>query len=442
MTIELINRTDEWKDGADAVALCMICGGEYSADTSVCPDCDVSLSLVRRCPYCHRLVSAHHSRCVYCRAAFTRELPINLFSAELPVKETAKILSERVRRFRAAAVSLLVFVTVFCLGLAFFRQTHKSGLPVHVIAKSYALHSTELRYAPSLGSAVVGTLSQGAAVDLTGFREKDQGRWMTLEWNNTLAYVPASKLTPPLAVDVEEGANVLKFYISGLEASGPVAAAMKAVDYYARAFPDSPHRKELRWILAKRLRALSLDGTPEGLALRRQANEQYEQLAVANGSYAAKASDATAKVPSIQGPVNSPHEPELDVDGLQIVDGAGTHSLVSASKRGEVIVLTQTEVIVRPERLFQSSEVSGRVEYNVKTNGIVAIPAGARCQLRVVSAGPSRDKVKLGLTSIEIAHRIYHVKSTSTEISALDDIGRKSSDALIFRLVAPLVVEQ
>jgi len=444
MTLNMKSGTGEWKNGTEMLALCMICGAEYPTGTSTCPDCNVSLSMVRRCPNCHRIVSAKHAKCVHCRTAFTGESPKELSQEELPKTQSPPTLSERTKKFRAAAVSIVVFVIVFSLGLV-FRHLNTPSSSVRVIAKSNVLHNTQLRRSPSLGSAVVGTLAAGAPVDLTGFREKDQGRWMTVNWNNAVAYVPSSDLTPPMAVDADEGANALKFYLSGLEASESIDAAEKAVDYYGQAYPANSHRDELRWTLAERLRTLSQDGGSKGAVLRHQANEQYEKLAATNGNFAEKARNALVKTSTTPVFVAPPRKPVRKVNGLQIVDDSGTHNLTTASTSRQVLVLTRTEVIVRPGKLSQSSAgtiISGRVAHNVQANGIVAIPAGARCQLKVVSTDPSQTGVSLSLTSIEIDHRVYPVKSTSTELPTGEGIRQTAGGALTFHLDAPLVLER
>src|ERR1039457_7306846 len=124
---------DGWKTGTEALALCMICGGEYEPGTRECPDCHVSLSVVRRCPACHRIVSAKHTKCVYCRSPFTQELATDPFSADGSAGGGPVILSKGVRRFRAAAVRIGTFVFVFVLGLAFLRQAHQPSIPAHII---------------------------------------------------------------------------------------------------------------------------------------------------------------------------------------------------------------------------------------------------------------------------------------------------------------------
>lgn len=443
--MDMKSSTDEWKSGTEALGLCTICGGEYSPTTKVCPDCNVSLSLVRRCPSCHRIVSAKHTKCVHCRTAFTEDIPKEFFREDLPTTQGPQTISERMRKFRAIAVSLVTFVVVFCLGLVFLRQINKPNPPAHVIAKSQTLHSTELRHSPSLGASIVEKIVPGTAIYITGFRNGDQGLWMTLDWNHTVAYALASDLTAPLALDATEGASVLKNYLLALDVSESSDAAVKAVDYYAHSFPGNSHRDELRWVLAERLRALSMQSGPKGLELRRQAKEQYEQLAATNDAYGEKARVALAKSPTSQEWVGSAprSKPARKPDGLQIVDDSGTHTLSATSRPRQVMVLTQTEVTVRAGKLPQSSEgtvITGRVAYNVQTNGMVAIPAGARCQLKVVSADPSQTNVSLRLTSIEIDHRVYPVRSTTTEVFSGD--GTRPGSALTFHLDAPLVLER
>jgi hypothetical protein len=444
MRMETNIHADGWKTGTEALALCMICGGEYEPGTQECPDCKVSLSVVRRCPSCHRIVSAKHTRCVYCRFSFTHELPEGPLPAELAAEGDGG-LSAGIRRFRAAAVSIATFVFVFILGLVFLRQINQPAIPVHIIAKSYVLHSAELRHAPSFSSSIAGTVAPGTTVVLTGFRENDQGRWVKLDWNHAVAYLPANDLSAPRAVDAHDGADALKFYLLGMEAAESVDEAVKAVDFYAQAFPADAHGEELRWVLAERVRILSQHGGSQGPALRRQANQQYQQLVASNGKFAEKARDALARVPSAPDTEARPRVSSRKAGGLQVIGGSGTQTSAAKSAAHEVLILTQAEVIVRPGKLSQSAAgtvVTGRVASPVKTNGIVAIPAGALCQLTVVSADPSQAKLSLALSSIEIDHRVYAVKSPAMEIPSSVGDRRSADRALSFHLEAPLVIER
>ena len=141
--------------------------------------------------------------------------------------------------------------------------------------------------------------------------------------------------------------------------------------------------------------------------------------------------------------VSSPHKTVHKSNELQIVDDSGTHSLTVASQPGGVMVLTRTEVVVHPGKWSQASEgtvIPGHVAYNVKTNGIVAIPAGALCELKVVGSDPANLSLKL--TSIEIDHRVYPVKSTTTEINSGAGNRRAAANAFTFHLDAPLVLQR
>jgi hypothetical protein len=102
--------------------------------------------------------------------------------------------------------------------------------------------------------------------------------------------------------------------------------------------------------------------------------------------------------------------------------------------------LTQAEVRVRTGKLSQLSAgavISGHVASPVKTNGILAIPAGAPCQIAVVTADPSGARLSLALTSIDIDHRSYAVQSSPVEVNA----GR-GEVAVDFHLQAPVVIER
>ena len=138
-----------------------------------------------------------------------------LLSTDQPVVEGPVTRSKGVRRFRAAAVSIGTFLFVFCLGLAFLHQVNQPSVPVPIIAKSIVLQSAQLRRTPSSSSSVVGEIAPGTAVNITGFREGDEGRWMALDWNKTVVYLPTEVLAAPKAADADEGANALKFYMLG-----------------------------------------------------------------------------------------------------------------------------------------------------------------------------------------------------------------------------------
>jgi hypothetical protein len=128
--------------------------------------------------------------------------------------------------------------------------------------------------------------------------------------------------------------------------------------------------------------------------------------------------------------------------GSKVVEVIGGQTSIAESAAHEVLILNQAQVIVHLgtlSRLTVGTVVSGRVARSVKTNGIVAIPAGAPCQLTVVSTGSSEANVSLGLTSVEVDHRAYAVKSSAVETHS--DKGTVDR-ALAFHLNAPLVIER
>ena len=446
-TMDMTSGTGEWKGNTPTLAYCMICGSEYPEGTKVCLDCDVSLSVVRRCPKCKRIVSAQHTKCVHCRHPFIGDQPQELVQAEAQTTEFRQPLNERMKQFRAIAVTAVAALFVLCVVLFILRPADDPSRLIRVVARSSVLHATGLRRSPSGGSAVIDKVSPGIALEVTGSQHGEQGLWLGVKWNNAIAYAPAHDLTPPQAIDADSGASVLKVYLTELEASDPIDLAVKSVDYFAQVFPSNPQRDELRWILAERLRSLSASSGSKGPALRRQADEQYEQLTATNGSYAQKSRDALARISPHQdggsGGAAQTRKTAHKENGLQIVDSGGVHGFTSDSSNfREVMVLTRTEVMVHAGKLSQSNEgavVSGRVAYDVKANGIVAIPAGSLCQLRVLRSD-STGILSLGLTSIEINHKVYAVKSSSTEMATGNR--QKVKGALTFHLDAPLVLER
>jgi len=324
---------EEWKSGTEALALCMICGGEYPPGTRECPDCNVSLSTVRRCPACHRVVSAQHKKCVYCRTPFIEELPKHLPEI-LPAQQEQ---GEKERRFRAGVVSIATFLVVFFLGMFFVKMIRKPAITMQVIAKAQMLHSAPARRAPSSNASNLGKIISGTPVSITGYQESDQGRWMELDWNHMVAYVPMANISAPRAINTE-GASALNFYISGIETAESARETLSAVEDYAKAFPGDAHIDELRFALAERLRAISARAGSQGPELRRQSTQLLEQLAAGNGSFAKKARAELERAPSSAHSAPRPRVAAPKKDSLQIIGGSGTRTSDSPSAPREVLI--------------------------------------------------------------------------------------------------------
>ena len=336
MKIDANLHADEWKSGTEALALCMICGGEYPPGMRECADCKVSLSLVRRCPACQKIVSAQHTKCVYCRTPFVEEPPKRDHWEELPALQDGDV-SPAVRRFRAAAVSISTFLVVFSLGMFFLRMINRPLITMQVIATAHMVRSAPARRAPTSNSSNLGKIIAGTPVNITGYQESDQGRWMTLDWNHMPAYVPLADVSAPKAINTE-GADALKFYISGMQTADAAREALSAVEEYAKAFPGNAHIDELRFALADRLKDLSPRVGSQGVEMRRQSTQLFEQLAAGNGSFAEKARAAVERHPA---PAHSSRKSVVGTpkkDSLQIIGGSGTHTSANPSGPREVLI--------------------------------------------------------------------------------------------------------
>ena len=336
MNMDVNLHPEEWKSGTDALALCMICGGEYSPSTRECPDCNVSLSVVRRCPSCHKIVSAQHTKCVYCRTPFIEELSKHKNAEDLPGLQDPAV-SPAVRRFRAAAVSVSTFLIVFSLGMFFLRMINKPVNTMQVIAKAHMVHSASARLAPTSNSSNLGKIISGTPVNITGYQESDQGRWITLDWNNTVAYVPLADVSAPTAVNTE-GADALKFFISGIQTMEAAEDALNAVGQYAKAFPGDAHLDELRFVLAGRMKDLSSRMGPQGADLRSQSTQLFEQLSAGNGDFAEKARAALERPASPAHAQRKGVAPAPKKAPMQVIGGSGTSTSMTESGPREVTI--------------------------------------------------------------------------------------------------------
>src|SRR6266581_3278128 len=88
-------------EGCEPLAVCMVCLSEFSVEVPECEKCHVPLSVVRKCPGCSRVLSARHSKCVYCGYLFIIR-PIVRSASPTPSKHLHRPTSNRI--FRAAIV--------------------------------------------------------------------------------------------------------------------------------------------------------------------------------------------------------------------------------------------------------------------------------------------------------------------------------------------------
>jgi len=439
--LEMEINANDWKSGTEALALCSLCGAEYPVDTQECRDCHVSLSIVRRCPECQKLVSAKHTRCVYCRASFTHELP-KPFPGPLAPDGSGSTFDPARRRLRAAVVSVGTFVLVFALGILFLRLLEMPNGLAQAVAQTRAVDSAELRRSPSHTSSIAGMVTPNTALHVTGVQQNAQGRWMVLQWKNGAAYVLASQVAAPRITAADGGVEVLEFFMESMESPAAVEGARGSVDQFAKSFPRRPEGERLRWLLAERMRILAQRGGGQGESLRKQANEQYQQLADGGGSFAEKArailQPGSGALAAAQAGSRRNSRRGSKTQEVTIVGDSGIQIIGDTAQRHRALVLTEADIVVRAGKVSGAkagSVVSGRVAQAIEANGSVAVPAGARCRLKVVSPAADGTPANLQLLSIEVDKRSYAVQSTAAAWQPGDA-------ALTFHLDAPLVIQR
>ncbi|HWR35690.1 MAG TPA: zinc ribbon domain-containing protein [Clostridia bacterium] len=430
--------------GAEPFAVCTICNAEFDTGQGQCPHCNVALSVVRRCPGCDRLVSAKHTKCLYCSQPFIRsgEEKQERASAE-SVRPASSYSDRRSKQYRAMLVSVFTFCVVFGLGLATMRYIERrDAITVPVIATTYALHAIDIKRSASPASSTAGNIGAGSVVSITGFEAADTThRWLKLHWKGAPGYVDADSMAPPKAAVAESGFEALKFYLLGLAQPDLIGDAVEAVDYYGKAFPGNPHVHELRWIVAERGRYLAQRGKLSKDWLRKT-REQYEQVAASDNAFAEKARAAlTVPITAIadtEEPRSRPSKPQRA--GLQILDSRSTGQS-NSSPAHEIVIVNRGEVFVQTPasaRLDTGSVLQGRVARPVWANGVLAIPSGTRCDLKVVSGSAAEANAVLQLTAIEVGGRKYPVNSSPIELRKTNRTAL--TRALVFQLDAPLAI--
>ncbi|PSH05236.1 MAG: hypothetical protein CXZ00_03550 [Acidobacteria bacterium] len=398
------------------------------------------LSVVRRCPECNRIVSAQHTKCIHCGTPFQYGQTKNLQPAHVLPNTSYNAKNKMKRQFRAAAVSIVTFSFVFVLGLRFMRHIGgQSTAQAQVIATSNMLHAAQFRSSSSLNSSIVGEAESGKPIQLTGCLEGERGqRWLKVAWNNSIVFVQLKDVTPPKVLE-PAGADILKFYVAGMESPSIVKDAVSAVESYIRMFPSDSRNGELRWVLAERIKYLAQRaGSVDAAALRREAHRQYEQLANSNSPYAERARNVSDEIEPDSTP--SGERSGRKTDGLKVVGGSGTKTSNQSLTAHEVLVLSRAEILVQAsqtDQLVPGATVPGRLARAVKTNGKLAIPAGAQCLLEVI--GRANSEISLALSSVEIDGRSRAVSSKPIDVSSGGIVRDRS---LIFHLESPLVIER
>ena len=439
--------------------LCMSCNAEFpSGSAAECPNCHVSLSLVRRCPGCQRVLGAQHFRCPYCSTGFVpEEQPVSEGPVALPHQDTQKLST---RQIATAAGTIALFVVA--IALIVYRIQKMAPKPHLTIGQTYALHQTTLYRQPAMSAPPIGELQPGTVVDITDTPFDAVGnRWFEIASQSVMGYVPAGDVAPPKGKDSENGFILLRHSLLSLDDPNVVLTqAAAAVDYYAKAFPQSPHLDELTWLLAERTRAIAERYSGQRPLLER-AREMYAKLVDSKSEFAERARQALEQLPPPgrgggSGPSSGSWTKRDNSLHLTIVGGSLTpsHSKPTRGRGAPVRTLTvisRTSLDVRlPEQVKLSPELTfqGEIDADITVNGETAVPKGSACHVKVarVAGRSSSTWVMLRLTSVVVDGLTYHVSAAAVRVKSPADSGKGRGSALSpgtrlqFRLDAPLVV--
>jgi hypothetical protein len=438
---------EKWAPGAEPLAVCMSCSSTYPPETSECPNCHVSLSVVRKCPSCGRVQSAQHFACIYCADSFLREEGL-MPPAAGPLarrRESAQ------RRF--LIVGSVALAAGVAAGLVLFLLRSPAGGSLSVIAQSYVLHPCSMHTSPSPDAAPAKDFQGSEIVNITDYAIDMMGnRWFRITSEGVGGYIRTQDVAPPKARDPEKGFEALRHWLLGMGDASVLGEAQQAVDFYRSTYPTSPHGDEIRWLLAERTRALAA-GSSQRRALLASAREQYQKIAEEGGEYAARAREALENLPtgsSFGGPRRSVQPSTL---GFSVVGGSVTPSHdapegTPGAPVRRVTVLTRTPLYVRlpsPVQLSAGTTFEARFAQDIWVNKEIAIPQGSAARIAV--SGTDRAP-SLRIVTAVIAGKTYQVSASISHFSPTGRSGTGSQNPftlpsgtrLEFRLDAPLVV--
>ena len=430
----------KWAPGAEPLALCMSCNGTFPPEVTECPNCEVGLSLVRKCPSCDRVQSAQHLTCIYCANSFMQEEGLGVL-AEGPLKRRQHV-EERLRKVAAGAAALVVLA-----GAVYFLTRRVVQKPSEPIAVSYVVEATSLRSAPSPDAPPIEDLEPPEVVQITDCAVDSTGnRWFRILSKDLSGYVRTRDVAPAKALNPETGFEALRHSLLALDDPRILGEAAKAVDNYRETFPSSPHRDEARWLLAERTRDL---GEHTDRRLLSQARGHYRQLANSGGEYAERARSALAQIPEAAGgsasrrPASPPPLQFTVMGGGDASSRAGRAEEERAPVR-KVTVLSQTPLFVRltaPLELLPGAEAEGEIAEDIRVKNDVAIPRGSRARLAAAARrSASGSPLTLRLTALVIANETYEVSALAVRDHLPTELA--VGTRLEFRLGTPLVIRE
>lgn len=427
----------------------MSCNATYAAEATLCPNCQVGLSLVRKCPSCERVQSAQHLTCIYCANSFMHEDGLSVLAAGplLLHQQRAKLQL----RILSAIVGVLI---VAAAALTFYVYVIRGRIPTGPIARTFVASPNEvaIRKAPSSDAAPVKSLQPSQKVDVIECVYDSAGnRWFRVMSDDISGFVRTEDVAPPAAVsgDPEGGFVALRHSLLHLGDPAMLDYAREAVDYYHGIFPGNPHADELTWLLAEQTRELA-ERSDRPRNLLATAREQYQKLADSRGEYAARAREALEQLPTAVGtqaaPRSSTPRPlQFSVMGGSTSSSQPTAGMAPGTPVRKVTVLSRTPLVVSltaPLELVPGAQGEGEIAEDIHVKSDLAVPRGSRARLSVGSIRPTTGtssratSLTLQLTSLVIGDRTYGVSAQAARDHTAGSLARGTR--IVFQLTAPL----
>lgn len=398
-----------WVKGAEPVAVCMSCNGTFSPETPECPQCQVGLSLMRRCPSCERTQSANHLACIYCSTSFVRE------ASFAPVGGPGAREVEVRHWYRWLALAGAISVASTLAAIYWFRLDLSK--PEQLFGQSYVLTTTSLRARPAPGAPPVKDVQSGEVVSITGLEIDSVGnRWFEIRADEMKGYLQTAEVAPPKGNDPERTFEALRHSLLGLNEPSQMTTAVEAVDLYRQTFVDNPHGDEVAWLLAERARALAERSGQHRPTLLRVARTHYELVAKGKSDFAPRAQTAlnsmSAGGPAAERAARAARGPApLE---FSVLGGESTEGRAAANRVRRVMVRSRTLLTVRLEETATTSPgrvIDGTIAEDVRVEDEIAIPRGSRAVLRV-----TEDSARLELTSLEVGQQTQAASGTAERV--------------------------
>jgi len=445
---------NKWVPGAEPLALCMSCSSTYPIEVVECPNCQVGLSIVRKCPSCGRIQAAQHVHCIYCADSFIRE-------DGLALVQTTRLRGQKSASAQQVLhVAGVVLAVAVALGIVYYLTRGTESKPPRVIGQTYVLAATSMRRQADDAAPPVKDLQPSKILDITDYTTDSVGnRWFRVATTGISGYVRAGMVAPPKSRDPIKGYEILRHSLLGLDDREALSPAGEAVDLYGNLFPSSPHVDELRWLLAERTRDIG-ERSGHSRTLLASAREQYEKIARGNSEFAEPARQALAQLPEEDlSHAASTRGSESSAPSLSLLGGSldTMHPTGAANTRAPVRRVTEISSTPLWIQLTHSAELSpgqtfqGEFAQDIRVNREIAIPRGSPATLRVAPQEDGSSLAGLRLTATTVEGENYQISAVAVRLEGSGVSGRPlkklprtlpAGTRVEFQLEAPLVIRQ